>query len=52
MQIYDGVVAVYVGASCDRAVLHSPWNDNAEIRRMIHELNFGAYAVPVAEESK
>lgn len=52
MQIYDGVVAVYVGAGCDRAVLHSPWNDNAEIRRMIHELNFGAYAVPVVEESK
>lgn len=52
MQIHDGVVAVYVGAGCDRAVLHSPWNDNAEIRRIVHELNFGKYAAYAKEESK
>lgn len=52
MQIYDGVVAVYVGAGSDRAVLHSPWNDDPEIRRIVHELNFGKYAAYAKEGSK
>lgn len=52
MQIQGGVVAVYMGAGSDRAVLHSPWNDDAEIRRIVHELNFGKYAAYTKEESK
>lgn len=52
MQLYGGVVAVNVGAGSNRAVLHSPWNDDAEIRRIVHELNFGKYAAYVKEESK
>ena len=40
MQVHDGVVAVHVGAGCKRAALHSAWNNDAEICRMIHELNF------------
>lgn len=52
MQIHGSVVAVYVGAGSDRAVLHSPWNDDAEIRRIVHELNFGKYAAYVKGESK
>lgn len=51
MQVHDGVVTVYVGAGCNRAALHSAWNDDAEIRRIIHELNFGAYACQNAKRS-
>lgn len=43
MQIYDGTVAVHVGAGPTRATLHSAWNDDDEIRRIVHEINFGAY---------
>lgn len=43
MQIHGGVVAVYVEAGCKRTALHSAWDNDAEIRRMIHELNFGKY---------
>lgn len=44
MQIHDGVVAVYVGAGCKRAASHSAWDNDAEIRRIVYELNFGKYA--------
>ncbi len=44
MQVHDGAVVVYVGAGCKRVALHSAWGSDAEIRRMIHELNFGKYA--------
>jgi hypothetical protein len=44
MQVNDGMVAVYVGAGSGRAVLHSAWDDDADVRRVIHELNFGSYA--------
>ena len=49
MQVHDGVVVVYVGAGRKRAALHSTWDNDAEIRRMIHELNFGKYAGRSAE---
>lgn len=44
MQIYDGTVTVHVGAAPDRATLHSAWNDDDEIRRIVHEMNFGKYS--------
>lgn len=43
MQIYGGKVAVHVGADPDRAVMFTTWDDDAEITRIIHELNFGKY---------
>ena len=49
MQIHDGMVAVYVGAGGKREVLHSAWEDDAEICRIIHELNFWKYTERSAE---
>ncbi len=44
MQIYDGRVSVHTGAGPARSVLYTGWDDDAEICRAIHELNFGRYA--------
>lgn len=44
MQIYDGTVTVHVGAGTDRAALHTAWNDDNEIRHIVHEMNFGKYS--------
>lgn len=44
VQIYNGTVSVHVGAGPKRAVLHSAWNNDEEIGRIVHELNFGKYA--------
>lgn len=41
LQIHDGVVSVYVGAGPDRDVLSAHWDNDTEIERIIHELNFG-----------
>lgn len=43
MQIYGGEVAVHVGAGPDRATMAAAWDNDAEIARIIHELNFGKY---------
>lgn len=44
MQIHDREVFVHVGNVPERAVLHTTWDNNAEISNIIHELNFGRYA--------
>ena len=44
MQLHDGVVTVHVGAGHERAALHSAWDNDKEIRCIVHELNFGKYA--------
>ena len=44
MVVYDGRVTVHVGAGPDRASLHSTCDSDAEINRIIHELNFGKFA--------
>ena len=49
MQIHGGVVAVYVGAGCKRAALHSAGGNDTGICRIVHELNFGKYAEGSAE---
>ena len=51
MQIYDGKVSVHTGAGPTRSVLYAAWDDDAAIRRAIHELNFGAHACQNAERS-
>jgi len=45
MQLHNGQAAVYVGAVPDRAVLTAPWSDDGKISNIIHELNFGRYAL-------
>ncbi len=45
LQVQDGIVTVHVGAGHERAALHSAWDNDMEIRRVIHELNFGKYAL-------
>ena len=45
LQLYDGQVTVHVGRGPQRTVLHGAWDDDEEIRRMIHELNFGKFSV-------
>lgn len=44
MQLHGGRVTVHVGEGPERAVMCGAWDDDAEISRMIHELNFGKYA--------
>lgn len=43
MQLHGGSVSVHVGAGPERAVMHTEWDNDAEIDRIIHELNFGKY---------
>lgn len=45
MQLHNGQAAVYIGAGPDRAVLAAPWDDDGRISGIIHELNFGRYAL-------
>ena len=43
LQIYGGEVTVHVGAGPDRATLLAAWDNDAEITRIIYELNFGKH---------
>lgn len=44
MQLHGGKVSVFVGAGPERAVMDSPWDNDAEISRIVYELNFGRYS--------
>lgn len=44
MQLHGGKVSVFVGAGPEQAVMDSTWDNDAEISRIVHELNFGRYA--------
>lgn len=43
MQLHGGTVSVFVGFGPERAVLHTDWDNDGEISRIIYELNFGKY---------
>lgn len=43
MQIHGGSVTVHVGCGPERASLHTQWDDDAGVSRIVHELNFGKY---------
>lgn len=43
MQLHGGTVSVHVGAGPERAALCTKWDNDAEIERIIRELNFGKY---------
>ena len=45
MQLHAGAITVYVGEGPERAALSAAWDDDAAINKMVHELNFGKYAV-------
>lgn len=44
MTLHEGRVTVFAGAGPDRAVMCCAWDNDAEINRMVYELNFGKYA--------
>lgn len=44
MQLHGGKVSVFVGSGPERAVMDSAWDNDAEISRIVHELNFGRYS--------
>lgn len=48
MQLHNSEVVVFVGAGPERATLHTAWDNDAEIGRIIYELNFGKYAKEAA----
>ena len=48
MQLHDGKITVFVGTGPERAALHTTWNNDTEISRIVHELNFGKYAKEAA----
>lgn len=48
MTLHEGQVTVYVGAGPERSVMHSAWDNNEKINRIIYELNFGKYAKEAA----
>ena len=48
MQLHNSEVVVFVGAGPERATLHTAWDNDAEIDRIVHELNFGKYAKEAA----
>lgn len=43
LQIYQGQVSVHVGAGPDRTTFFAAWDNDAEIDRIIYELNFGKF---------
>lgn len=52
MQIYGGQVSVHVGEGPERTSLFAAWDDDEVIQRIIHELNFGRYAIKEKRNSK
>lgn len=50
LQVYDHMAAVHVGCGPQRAVMTAKWDDDEAVSRIIHELNFGAYAAERAVE--
>lgn len=50
MQLHGGNVSVFVGAGSDRAAMDSAWDNDAEISRIVHELNFGRYSPQNADK--
>ena len=44
MMLYGGEVAVHVFDGPERTVMNCAWDNDTEISRIIHELNFGRCA--------
>ncbi len=48
MTVFNGNVNICLGNGPDRKILTVPWNSDAEISRIVYELNFGKYAKEAA----
>ncbi len=44
LQIYDGVVCVFIGQGPNRTHMKASWDDDDSVSEIIKELNFGKYA--------
>lgn len=52
MQIYGGMVSVHVGEGPERESLSVSWDDDERVQQLIHELNFGRYAMRKEKTAK
>ena len=43
MQILNGNAMVFIGSGPERAMLSTKWDDDDEIDRIIHALNYGEH---------
>lgn len=43
LKIQGGMASVFVGVGPERDVLSARWDNDADINRIIHELNYGKY---------
>lgn len=43
LKIQGGMASVFVGAGPERDVLSARWDNDADINRIIYELNYGKY---------
>lgn len=44
MQIYEGMVSIYVNFGPERTYMMASWDDDNKISQIIYELNYGRYA--------
>ncbi len=44
LQIYNGKACVHIGEGPERKQLVAKWDDDKEIKDIVHELNYGRYA--------
>ncbi len=45
LQVYDGMVSVYVNFGPERTYMMAAWDDDQKISQIVHELNHGKFAV-------
>lgn len=45
LQLHGGMVSIHVGEGPQRAALNAKWDDDKAISEIVHELNFGKYAM-------
>lgn len=45
LQVLDGKVTVHAGKGPNKAILFAHWDDDPKICEIVHELNFGQFAV-------
>lgn len=43
LKIQGGMASVFVGVGPEQDVLSARWDNDADINRIIHELNYGKY---------
>lgn len=46
MQVLKGVVRVFIIENFDVPPLTAHWDNNEEVKQVIHEINFGSYSKP------